>query len=211
MVDCQGPPVDSPDSRAALVYVAGYVSGIAFSDRRILSDNGQEIELYMWDYRTNSEATIRLTPDEFIRRFSSHILPSSVSRVRHSGMYHGKLKAKKLALCRELLAQGNQRPLFLEYSLRGPSTTPATADHPAEYSLLAALGLDAADIADGAFDSADLRHIADSRDIQPTDDELQEVRTYFARTTATWPIGLGKNNSGSSVWPRSEPRAVSIE
>jgi hypothetical protein len=48
---------------------------------------------------------MRLTADEFIRRFLLHVLPSGFMRLRHYGFLANRHKARTLRRCRELLGQ----------------------------------------------------------------------------------------------------------
>ena len=45
-----------------------------------------------------------LAPDEFIRRFLQHTVPSGFHRIRHIGFLANCHRSEKLALCRKLLA-----------------------------------------------------------------------------------------------------------
>jgi hypothetical protein len=45
-----------------------------------------------------------LQAEEFIRRFLIHTLPDGFMRIRHFGFLANRDRAKKLALCRDLLA-----------------------------------------------------------------------------------------------------------
>lgn len=45
-----------------------------------------------------------LKPDEFIRRFLLHALPDGFHRIRHFGFLANGHRARRLALCRSLLA-----------------------------------------------------------------------------------------------------------
>ena len=46
---------------------------------------------------------MRLTADEFIRRFLLHVLPKRFVRIRHYGLLAGRNVDTKLARCRQLL------------------------------------------------------------------------------------------------------------
>ena len=46
---------------------------------------------------------MRLTVDEFVRRFLLHVLPKRFVRIRHYGLLAGRQVATKLVRCRELL------------------------------------------------------------------------------------------------------------
>jgi len=47
---------------------------------------------------------MRLTPDEFIRRFLLHVLPDGFHRIRHYGFLANGHRAEKIARCRKTIA-----------------------------------------------------------------------------------------------------------
>ena len=61
-------------------------------------------------------SVMRLDANEFIRRFLLHVLPRGFTRLRHYGLLANRCRARKLALCRELLHQPTPEP-------REPETT----------------------------------------------------------------------------------------
>jgi len=88
-----------------LDYVGRYTHRVAMSNNRLLSmDNGKV--WFRWkDYRDgNRQKTMTLDGGEFIRRFLIHVLPDGFHRVRYYGFLGNCHRARKLALCRELLA-----------------------------------------------------------------------------------------------------------
>ena len=62
---------------------------------------------FQWkDYRDKERVrhkTMTLDPDEFIRRFLLHVLPSGFHRIRHYGLLANTTRKDNLALARELL------------------------------------------------------------------------------------------------------------
>ena len=70
------------------------------------------------DYRANGRArqkVMRLSTDEFIRRFLIHILPTGFHRIRHYGLFASGVRAQNIARARELLSvaippQQDERP-----------------------------------------------------------------------------------------------------
>jgi hypothetical protein len=50
--------------------------------------------------------TMTLEPDEFMRRFLLHVLPSGFHRIRHYGLIANNARKENLALARELLQVG---------------------------------------------------------------------------------------------------------
>jgi Putative transposase len=82
-----------------------YTHRVAIANGRIkaLDDDGVT---FIWkDYRQGGAAKLmRLKPDEFIRRFLLHALPDGFHRIRHFGLLANGHRARRLALCRSLLA-----------------------------------------------------------------------------------------------------------
>lgn len=62
---------------------------------------------FRWkDCRANDKTrhkTMTLEPDEFMRRFLLHVLPSGFHRIRHYGLIANNARKENLALARELL------------------------------------------------------------------------------------------------------------
>jgi hypothetical protein len=87
-----------------LDYVGRYTHRVAISNNRLMSmDNGRVC--FRWkDYRDdNRRKTMTLPGEEFIRRFLIHVLPDGFHRIRYFGFLSNCHRARKLALCRELL------------------------------------------------------------------------------------------------------------
>lgn len=85
-------PVGS--GRRALTYLSRYVYRVAVSERSIL---GQQPDgRYRIRYRnsgTNVPRTMRLEPQELIRRFLQHVLPSRFHKIRYYGLHHSSRRA----------------------------------------------------------------------------------------------------------------------
>ena len=58
----------------------------------------------------NKVKVMTLDAGEFIRRFLLHVLPRGFTRLRHYGVLANRGRARKLALCRTLLAQPEPEP-----------------------------------------------------------------------------------------------------
>ena len=58
----------------------------------------------------NKVKVMTLDVGEFIRRFLLHVLPRGFTRLRHYGVLANRGRARKLALCRDLLAQPEPEP-----------------------------------------------------------------------------------------------------
>lgn len=72
-----------------LTYLANYTHRVALSNRRIqaLDTQAQSVTFTWRDYRQGGKVKpLTLTAREFIRRFSLHILPPALVRIRHYGI-----------------------------------------------------------------------------------------------------------------------------
>ena len=106
--------------RQVLDYVGRYTHRIAISNSRLLSIDNGKVRFRWKDYRRdNHHGTMTLAADEFIRRFLIHVLPDGFQRIRYYGFLGNCHRARKLALCRELLAM--------------QPAVPAVSDLPTDY------------------------------------------------------------------------------
>ena len=65
-------------------YLGRYTHKIAVSNNRIQSIDDQNVTFAYKDYRQNGyKKQMRLTHEEFIRRFALHILPKRFVKIRH--------------------------------------------------------------------------------------------------------------------------------
>ena len=55
--------------------------------------------------------TLTLASEEFLRRFVQHVLPRGFPRIRYFGFLGNCQRARKLALCRELLGMAPAAPI----------------------------------------------------------------------------------------------------
>lgn len=84
------------DGVHALRYLARYVSKTALCESRLLGyDEHGHIRLNCQSSATGQWSVTTLTPHEFIRRWSQHILPKGHVRVRHFGWMSAAAKAKR--------------------------------------------------------------------------------------------------------------------
>ena len=75
--------------KQVLSYLANYTHRVALSNRRIVAVNAprQSVTFTYRDYRHGSQRKdLTLSALEFIRRFSLHILPPGLVRIRHYGI-----------------------------------------------------------------------------------------------------------------------------
>lgn len=73
--------------KAVLEYLGRYTHKVAISNHRILNIDTQTITFGYKDYRQGAQKLeMSLDNLEFIRRFSMHILPKGLVRIRHFGI-----------------------------------------------------------------------------------------------------------------------------
>jgi len=94
-----------------LDYVGRYTHRVAISNNRLVSMDGGKVRFRWKDYRDgNRQKTMTLDGGEFIRRFLIHVLPDGFHRIRYYGFLGNCHRARKLALCRELLSMRPAAP-----------------------------------------------------------------------------------------------------
>ena len=96
------PPFGGPER--TLKYLARYTHRVAISNSRILDIDEAGVKFQVKDYADGGKSTTtRLTHEEFLRRFSQHILPRGFVKIRHYGLLANHKRKKWLRLCRCLL------------------------------------------------------------------------------------------------------------
>ena len=89
-----------------LNYLCRYTHKIAISNHRILACDEQSVTFKWRDYNDgNKEKVMSLEPQEFIRRFLSHVVPPGFQRIRSNGFLANACKATKLEIIRKSLKQ----------------------------------------------------------------------------------------------------------
>ena len=99
------PPFAGP--AAVLAYLARYTQRVAISNSRLVRLDERGVTFRYKDYRRNGRARLRtmtLAPDEFIRRFLLHVLPSGFHRIRHYGLLASATCKANIARAKELIA-----------------------------------------------------------------------------------------------------------
>ena len=97
-------PFAGPD--AVLAYLSRYTHRVAIANSRLIAMDEQGVTFKWKDYRAKERyrhKTMTLVPDEFIRRFLLHVLPSGFHRIRHYGLIANTTRKGNLARARELL------------------------------------------------------------------------------------------------------------
>ena len=86
-----------------LQYLSRYTHRVAISDNRIIKVDNEHVVFKWRDYKDNNkEKVMILKPQEFIRRFTMHILPDRFVKIRHYGILGNRNKQLKLKRCLEI-------------------------------------------------------------------------------------------------------------
>jgi hypothetical protein len=107
------PPFGGPE--AVLAYLSRYTHRVAISNTRLVSADNETVAFRWKDYRIKSgdrQKVMRLSTDEFIRRFLIHVLPDGFHRIRHYGFLASAARKANIAKIRNLLSaeQPPQKP-----------------------------------------------------------------------------------------------------
>ncbi|WP_262300182.1 IS91 family transposase [Microvirga sesbaniae] len=92
---------------AVLAYLARYTHRVAISNSRLIACDADGVSFRWKDYRHKGRQrskVMRLSVDEFIRRFLLHVLPDGFHRIRHYGLFGNGVRQANLARARALLA-----------------------------------------------------------------------------------------------------------
>ena len=97
------PPFGGPQQ--VLKYLARYTHRVAISNRRLIALKDGRVSFEWTDYaHGRAKRVITLTAVEFIRRFLLHVMPEGFMHIRYYGFLANRLRARELALARELIA-----------------------------------------------------------------------------------------------------------
>ena len=97
------PPFGGPTH--VLHYLARYTHRVAISNHRIVSVAEDQVTFRWKDYTHGSALrTMRVSADEFLRRFFLHVLPRGFVRIRFFGFLAHRRRAHDLPRCRRALA-----------------------------------------------------------------------------------------------------------
>jgi len=92
----------------ALDYLGRYAFRIAISNERIKNVAGSMVTFTYRDRKDgNRKKEITLPASEFIRRFLTHVLPSSYMRIRHFGFLANRNRKENIACVKSLLGFGH--------------------------------------------------------------------------------------------------------
>ena len=97
------PPFGGPQH--VIEYLGRYTHRVAISNRRLLALEDGQVSFRWKDYRDDGkDKVMTVAAEEFIRRFLQHALPPGFQRIRYYGFLANCHRARKLELCRQLLA-----------------------------------------------------------------------------------------------------------
>ena len=91
---------------AVLAYLSRYTHRVAISNQRLIAFDEHGVSFRWKDYRLKGHTrykTMTLAPEEFMRCFLLHVLPSGFHRIRHYGLIANAERGDNLAKARELL------------------------------------------------------------------------------------------------------------
>jgi len=95
------PPFGGPAK--VIDYLGRYTHRVAISNNRIVSMEDGFVTFRWRDYRdSNKVKLMKLTADEFIRRFFLHVLPKGFRKIRHYGILAAKNKKARISICKKL-------------------------------------------------------------------------------------------------------------
>ena len=78
---------------------------MALSNRWLLSREGERVAFTTKDDTSGGRRrVVRLSAEEFLRRWVQHVLPRGFVKIRHSGLLANRNRTDRLAVCRLLLA-----------------------------------------------------------------------------------------------------------
>ena len=90
--------------KQVIEYLGRYTHKVAISNHRLKNVTATQVTFQYKDYRSNGQnKQMVLTNQEFIRRFSLHILPKCFVRIRHYGILSSSWKRGKLQQLQEEL------------------------------------------------------------------------------------------------------------
>jgi len=81
-------------------YIGRYTHRIAISNHRIKAVENDRVKFSAIDYRTSSVVEVDLEAEEFLHRFSLHILPAGFMKIRHYGILSSRSKSAALTCAR---------------------------------------------------------------------------------------------------------------
>jgi hypothetical protein len=105
-------PVCSVTHVPGLYHLANYTHRIALTNSRIVAFDGEHVTFRYRDYRAgNTDKTMTLDADEFLRRFLMHVVPSRFVRIRYYGFMANRVRAESITQAHALI--GHEQDFLL--------------------------------------------------------------------------------------------------
>lgn len=92
--------------QAVLAYLSRYTHRVAISNSRLVAHDERGVTFRWKDYRDKGQTrhkVMTLKPEEFMRRFLLHVLPSGFHRIRHYGLLANNHRREHLEQARQML------------------------------------------------------------------------------------------------------------
>ena len=98
--------------QAVLEYVGRYTHKVAISNHRItgIDESKDTVTFQYKDYRDGKQKLMSLPAQEFIRRFSQHILPKGFTKIRMYGFLSNRGRQKRISEVLEKLQLPQHAP-----------------------------------------------------------------------------------------------------
>jgi len=114
-------PFGGPEQ--VLKYLARYTHRVAISNSRLVKLEEGRVTFRYKDYAAKGKRKVMtLSAEEFLRRFTQHVLPKYFMKIRHYGLLANNQRERLLAICRQLLLA------VLVMRQTADSSEPATRD-----------------------------------------------------------------------------------
>jgi Putative transposase/Transposase zinc-binding domain len=95
-----------PQPQRVLKYLARYTHRVAISNNRLVALQDGQVSFRFKDYKRGGKLhTQTMDAVEFLRRFTLHILPKGLHKIRYFGFLANRHREAKLTRCRVLLGQ----------------------------------------------------------------------------------------------------------
>jgi len=92
-----------------LAYLSRYTHRVALGNRRLLAADQQSVTFSYKDYADGARRkTMRLSVEEFVRRFCLHLLPERFVKIRHYGLLGNRNRAQRIEQARQCLGVSTQ-------------------------------------------------------------------------------------------------------
>ena len=111
---------------AVLAYLSRYTHRVAIANTRLIADDAQGITFTWKDYRASGHERrkrMTLAPEEFMRRFLLHVLPSGFHRIRHYGLLANTARVQNLERARAVLATPTSAVLAIPVAIEAPASS----------------------------------------------------------------------------------------